>query len=101
MNYEDTADLMRGERTVVREADDWHLQNPNAEREVHIRSDETEARALEIVHFANDEDARNFETAFRSYLVPGLPDGPELAPEAAKLEGLSGRVEQGTRMRKS
>lgn len=50
----------------------------------------TEARTLEMAHFANEDDARKFETEFRSYLVPGLLDGPELAPEVAKLEGLSG-----------
>jgi hypothetical protein len=53
----------------------------------------TEARTLEMAHFASDEDARKFETEFRSYLVPGLLDGPELAPEVAKLEGLSGEWE--------
>jgi hypothetical protein len=53
----------------------------------------TEARTLEMAHFANAEDARKFETEFRSYLVPGLLDGPELAPEVAKLEGLSGEWE--------
>ncbi len=50
----------------------------------------TEARTVEMAHFANDDDARKFETEFRSYLAPGLLDGPELAPEVAKLEGLSG-----------
>ncbi len=53
----------------------------------------TEARTLEMAHFASDEDARKFEAEFRSYLVPGLLDGPELAPEVAKLEGLSGEWE--------
>ena len=53
----------------------------------------TEARTLEMAHFANANDARKFETEFRSYLVPGLLDGPELAPEVAKLEGLSGEWE--------
>jgi len=53
----------------------------------------TEARTVEMAHFANDDDARKFETEFRSYLVPGLLDGPELAPEVAKLEGLSGEWE--------
>jgi hypothetical protein len=53
----------------------------------------TEARTLEMAHFANEDDARKFETEFRSYLVPGLLDGPELAPEVAKLEGLSGEWE--------
>ncbi len=54
----------------------------------------TEARTLEMAHFANEDDARKFETEFRSYLVPGLLDGPELAPEVAKLEGLSGEWEE-------
>jgi hypothetical protein len=53
----------------------------------------TEARTLEMAHFANEDDARRFEMEFRSYLVPGLLDGPELAPEVAKLEGLSGEWE--------
>lgn len=51
---------------------------------------DAKARALELAHFANDDDARKFEAEFRSYLVPGLLDGPELAPEVAKLEGLCG-----------
>jgi hypothetical protein len=46
-----------------------------------------------MAHFANEDDARRFEMEFRSYLVPGLLDGPELAPEVAKLEGLSGEWE--------
>jgi hypothetical protein len=54
----------------------------------------TEARTLEMAHFTNEDDARKFETEFRSYLVTGLLDGPELAPEVAKLEGLSGEWEQ-------
>lgn len=53
----------------------------------------TEARTVEMAHFASDDDARKFETEFRSYLVPELLDGPELAPEVAKLEGLSGEWE--------
>ena len=52
-----------------------------------------EARTLEMAHFANEDNARKFEAEFRSYLVPGLLDGPELAPEVAKLEGLSGEWE--------
>ncbi len=53
----------------------------------------TEARTLEMAHFANEEEARKFDAEFRSYLVPDLLDGPELAPEVAKLEGLSGEWE--------
>ena len=49
------------------------------------------ARTVEMAHFADAAQARQFETEFRSYLVPGLIDGPELAPEVAKLEGLSGQ----------
>lgn len=54
----------------------------------------TEARTVEMAHFTNDDDARKFEKEFRSYLVPELLDGPELAPEVAKLEGLSGEWEE-------
>ena len=53
----------------------------------------TEARTLEMAHFANEKDAAKFEAEFRGYLVPGVMDGPELAPEVAKLEGLSGEWE--------
>ena len=50
----------------------------------------TEARTLEMAHFANEADATKFDAEFRGYLVPGVLDAPELAPEVAKLEGLSG-----------
>lgn len=53
----------------------------------------TEARTLEMAHFADQKDAAKFDAEFRGYLVPGLLDGPELAPEVAKLEGLSGEWE--------
>jgi len=53
----------------------------------------TEARTLEMAHFANENDAAKFDAEFKVYLVPGLLDGPELAPEVAKLEGLSGEWE--------
>jgi len=45
---------------------------------------------LEMAHFADEQEAERFEAEFRSYLVPGVMDGPDLAPEVAKLEGLSG-----------
>jgi hypothetical protein len=45
-------------------------------------------RMLEMAHFANEEDAKKFEKEFRSYLIPDLIDGPELAQEVARLEGL-------------
>lgn len=54
----------------------------------------TEARTLEMAHFADVQDAARFDTEFRSYLVPGLLDGPELALEVARLEGLSGEWEE-------
>ena len=53
----------------------------------------TEARTLEMAHFADEKDAAKFDAEFRGYLVPGVMDGPELAPEVAKLEGLSGEWE--------
>jgi len=53
----------------------------------------TEARTLEMAHFADEKDAAKFDAEFRGYLVPGLLDGPELAPEVAKLEGLPGTWE--------
>ena len=48
------------------------------------------AERLEMAHFASEEQAQRFETEFRSYLVPGLIDGPELAEEVSKLEGMAG-----------
>jgi hypothetical protein len=50
----------------------------------------TEARRLEVAHFADGAASRKFEAEFREYLIPGMLDGPELAPEVARLEGLSG-----------
>jgi hypothetical protein len=35
-----------------------------------------EARTLEMAHFATEEEARTFEQEFRSYLVPGMVEGP-------------------------
>ncbi len=54
----------------------------------------TEARTLEMAHFADEKDAAKFDAEFRGYLVPGVMDGPELAPEVAKLQGLSGEWEK-------
>jgi hypothetical protein len=53
----------------------------------------TQARTLEMGHFANEEASKKFETEFRGYLVSGILEGPDLAPEVAKLEGLSGKWE--------
>jgi hypothetical protein len=50
----------------------------------------TEARTLEMAHFATRQDAEAFDKEFRSYLVPEVLDGPDLAPEVARLEGLRG-----------
>jgi hypothetical protein len=47
-------------------------------------------RMLEMVHFETTEAADKFGKEFNSYLQPGLLEGPELAQEVAKLEGLSG-----------
>ncbi len=49
------------------------------------------ARALEVGHFRDTQAADTFAADFQSYLIPGLLDGPELAEEVAKLEGLSGQ----------
>lgn len=46
------------------------------------------ARTLEMAHFATEREADRFEQDFRGYLVPGLLDGPDLAVEVARLEGL-------------
>jgi len=53
----------------------------------------TEARTLEMAHFADEQEAERFEAEFRSYLVPGVLDGRDLAPEVAKMEGLAGEWE--------
>ena len=50
----------------------------------------TQARTVEIADFRTEAEARNFGDEFRKYLVPDVIDGPELAPDVAKLEGLSG-----------
>ncbi|KXK53792.1 MAG: hypothetical protein H3C32_16685 [Anaerolineae bacterium] len=53
----------------------------------------TEARRLEVGHFADEDASRKFEAEFRSFLVPGIMEGPDLAPAVAKLEGLAGEWE--------
>jgi hypothetical protein len=45
-------------------------------------------RMLEMAHFETPEAVDEFGREFNSYLVPGLLDGPELAVEVARLEGL-------------
>lgn len=44
---------------------------------------------LEMAHFATPEAADRFEREFNSYLIPGVLEGPDLAVEVARLEGLS------------
>lgn len=43
---------------------------------------------LEMAHFETTEAADKFGKEFNGYLMPGLLDGPELAQEVARLEGL-------------
>jgi len=45
-------------------------------------------RMLEIAHFETPEAVNRFGKDFNGYLIPGLLDGPELAVEVARLEGL-------------
>jgi hypothetical protein len=54
----------------------------------------TRTHLLELAHFASDTQAQAFEDTFRGVLVPGLLEGPELAPDVAMLEGLSGEWEE-------
>ncbi|MBZ0298375.1 MAG: hypothetical protein K8J31_01485, partial [Anaerolineae bacterium] len=46
-------------------------------------------RLLEMAHFETTEAADKFGKEFNGYLMPGLLEGPELAEEVARLEGLS------------
>jgi len=45
-------------------------------------------RMLEMAHFETPEAVDKFGKDFNGYLIPGLLDGPELALEVARLEGL-------------
>ncbi|MDX1994623.1 MAG: hypothetical protein SF029_19730, partial [bacterium] len=45
-------------------------------------------RLLEMAHFETTEAADMFGKEFNSYLIPDVLDGPELAVEVARLEGL-------------
>ena len=38
----------------------------------------TEARTLEMAHFADEKDAAKFDAEFRGYLLTGVSTGPEL-----------------------
>ncbi|MDL1901506.1 hypothetical protein FBR02_12115 [Anaerolineae bacterium CFX9] len=45
-------------------------------------------RVLEMAHFETTAAADRFGREFNGYIVPGLLEGPELAVEVARLEGL-------------
>ena len=45
-------------------------------------------RMLEMAHFETTEAVDKFGKEFNGYLMPGLLEGPELAQEVARLEGL-------------
>jgi hypothetical protein len=45
-------------------------------------------RMLEMAHFVTTAAADKFGQEFNGYLMPGVLDGPELAEEVARLEGL-------------
>ncbi len=45
-------------------------------------------RILEMAHFETTEAVDAFGKEFNGYLIPGLLEGPELAVEVARLEGL-------------
>ncbi|MEZ4666564.1 MAG: hypothetical protein R3E39_01370 [Anaerolineae bacterium] len=47
-------------------------------------------KMLEMAHFESPGAADKFGKEFNGYLIPGLLDGPELAQEVARLEGLPG-----------
>jgi len=45
-------------------------------------------KLLEMAHFETTAAAEKFGQEFKGYLMPGVLDGPELAEEVARLEGL-------------
>jgi len=45
-------------------------------------------KMLEMAHFETPAAAEKFGQEFNGYLMPGILDGPELAEEVARLEGL-------------
>lgn len=50
---------------------------------------ETESvKMLEMAHFETPEAADTFSQEFNGYLMPGVMEGPDLAVEVARLEGL-------------
>ncbi len=55
-----------------------------------IMPDNEPFRMLEMAHFETPAAADKFGKEFDGYLIPGLLDGPELAQEVARLEGMPG-----------
>ncbi|MBZ0295295.1 MAG: hypothetical protein K8L99_22225 [Anaerolineae bacterium] len=53
-----------------------------------VMAEDEPFRLLEMVYFETTEAADKFGREFNGYLMPGLLEGPELAEEVARLEGL-------------
>jgi hypothetical protein len=53
-----------------------------------VMAEDEPFRMLEMAHFETNEAADRFGVEFNGYLMPGLLEGPELAQEVARLEGL-------------
>lgn len=75
----------------------WHMQtlpvnDPDDAGESHalhmVRQDDDALKRLEVMRFATEEQAQQFREEFMEYIIPGVLDGPELAEEVARLEGL-------------
>ena len=63
-----------------------NMEQPSDEVGAPDIPDDEPFKILEMAHFESPEDADKFSKEFRSYIVPGLLDGPELAVEVARLE---------------
>lgn len=50
--------------------------------------EDTPFKMMEMAHFETEKQMENFSKDFREYLMPGVLEGPELAKEVARLEGL-------------
>ena len=53
-----------------------------------VMAEDEPFRMLEMAHFETTEAADRFGKDFNGYLMPGVLEGPELAQEVARLEGL-------------
>jgi len=62
-------------------------RNPDAVGSPAMAADEP-FRMMEMAHFETPDAVDKFGKDFNGYLIPGLLDGPELAVEVARLEGL-------------